>query len=281
MRDRPVSAATSAHTALSRSPAATRARMPSSCPSRSATGAVGTGDDDGDLAPHALGRPARELVERAAPDLLVGLGQLAAHRGRAVVPEGLRHRREGAVEPVRRLEEDHRPGFAGQAGEGAGPLPGLAREEALEAEAVDGQAGDGERHEDGGRARDAGHPDAGLDGGAHQPVAGIGHRRHPGVGDDEDALPQPEPLDEVGRARGLVVLVEGQDPSRGLDPQVGAQATSTRDAVHIALADLLPLIAVEILAECVKLLKECRKLRCDSQHRCPGGTLLLALPHLD
>ena len=98
----------------------------------------GAGDHQGDLAAHAVGGPGGQLAQRPAADLLVGLGQLPAHGGRAG-----RHR----TRPPRRSA--HRPagaatrrtpscGLAGQRGQRGPALPALARQEPLEAEPVHG-----------------------------------------------------------------------------------------------------------------------------------------------
>ena len=75
------------------------------------------GDHQRDLALHALGGPVGELGQRAPADLLVGLGQLAADRGGAVLPERGRGVDQRVGQPVRRLEEDHRAALVGQRGE--------------------------------------------------------------------------------------------------------------------------------------------------------------------
>ena len=85
-----------------------------------------------------------------------------------------------------------------------------AGREALEGEAITGQPRDGERGEHrGGTGRD-GHGHALIGGGDDEPVAGIGHRGHAGVGDDEDAASRARLSDELGRPVPLVVLVEGE-----------------------------------------------------------------------
>ena len=102
--------------------------------------------------------------------------------------------------------------------------PRLAGGEALEAEAVHGQPGDRERHQDRARAGHAGDPHARLDRGGDQPVARVGHGRHPGVGDDaRRASPGDQALEQVGGPGGLVVLVVADDRPAGADLQGGAQ----------------------------------------------------------
>ena len=52
--------------------------------------------------------------------------------------------------------------------------------------------------------------DAGLDAGAHEPVAGVGDERGAGVGDEGDAL-GPGPFGELGGEALLVMLVVGEE----------------------------------------------------------------------
>ena len=108
----------------------------------------GRADDDDDLAP---GRPAGgifggELVQGAAPHLLVELGQFARDR-RGARPKLERKVGERFGEAPRRLVEDER---AGHGGERVDPLAAgrrSGREESLEIEAVGRQAGDAKRGE--------------------------------------------------------------------------------------------------------------------------------------
>ena len=156
----PYAAATWATAGLSFMPPAVRARTSSTAVSRSivrggapATTRV-TSPRTSPLA------QADQLGQRAATDLLVGLGELPADRRRPVRPEGLDHRRQGLRGAVRRLEEHHGAGLGGQFVEPPGPLAGLARQETLEAEAVDRQAGDGQRGQHRRRSGHRGDPDA-------------------------------------------------------------------------------------------------------------------------
>ena len=217
-------AATSAHTSLSRSPAATRSWIVGHDVGDLGGRPPQTGDHDGDLAAGVLLGPGGQLGEGAAPNLLVGLGQLAADRRPAVGSERLGHRREHHRESVRRLEEHHGPAFLAQLREGPGPLPRLAREEALEAEPVDRHTGDGERHEHRARPGDTRHRHPDLDGGADQPVPRIRDGRHPRVGDEDDAVALEEPVHQLTGPRRLVVLVVAQRPAPQLDLEVRGQS---------------------------------------------------------
>ena len=111
----------------------------------------------------------------------MGLGQLPAQRRRALTAEGLGHGDQGVVDAPGRFQEDHGALLGGQGFQGAAPLPRPAGQEALEAEPVRGQPGQGQGRQDrrGARGDGDGHP--GLDGGPDESVAGIGDRRHTGV----------------------------------------------------------------------------------------------------
>ena len=182
-------------------------------------GRGGTLDDDRHLAADAgLGPARRARSSGAAAYLLVGLGQLAAHRAAAVGRRAPRPSRPGVAwvrcgdsknTRVRCVVGDRR--------EPSSPLPRLARQEALEAEPVDGQPGDRERGEHGRGAGHAGHGDVALDGRGDQPVAGVGDARHPGVGDQHDPVARDEGLEQRLGAEVLVALEVGDDPARDLD----------------------------------------------------------------
>lgn len=143
----------------------------------------------------------------------------SAHGRPAVGAEDLGHRREGVVEPVRGLEEDHGAALVGDLAQSAETFARLSRKEALEAETVDGQRGQGKSREHCGRAGDRGDLDVLLHGCGHEPVAGIGDGRHPGVRDQQDAGTAGQCLDEFGRTGRLIALEVGHDPPRGVDAE--------------------------------------------------------------
>ena len=105
--------------------------------------------------------PSRELRQRPPTDLLVRLGELPADRRRTFGAERRDHRRQGlrasgaaprrtpSCAARRPVPSSRRAAFAG-----------LARQEPLEAEAVDGQPGDGQRGEHRRRPGHRGDPDA-------------------------------------------------------------------------------------------------------------------------
>jgi len=140
------------------------------------------------IGPADLSRPRGQLGQRAALDLLVGLGELPAHHGRPVRAVrggqfGQRHR-----QPAAGLEEHLRPAVLGQLGEPPGPLARAARRETLEAEPVGGQPGDGQCGGHRRRARQRGHPQAGRGRRRDQPVPGIADSGGARVGDEQDVL---------------------------------------------------------------------------------------------
>ena len=223
---RPALLATSAIASLRVEPEASR----SATAARRVPGSVSSGrgsaralDDDGDLAAHAVGRPRDQLAQRSAAHLLVRLRQLAAHRGRAVLAQRLGHRRQRRLGAVRCLEEDHRALLRGQGGEPPPALARLARQEALEAEPVDRQPADGQRGQHGAGSGDGRDAYVVLDRGHDQPVARVGHARHPRVGHQHDPLAGQQRLEQRGRAGLLVALEVGHDPTGQRDPEVGAQ----------------------------------------------------------
>src|SRR5260370_1068092 len=106
-------------------PAAPGPRPPAPAPAGGGGGAAPPSPRhyDCDLAQRVRGRPRSQLGEGAAPDLLVRLGQLAAHDGGPPAAESLREPGQGLGEPAPRLEEDQRPRLAGQLREPAAPPP--------------------------------------------------------------------------------------------------------------------------------------------------------------
>ena len=108
---------------------------------------------------------------------------------------------------MRRLVEDQRGLLLGQRFQQVGALSRLGRQEAAEVERVGGQAGAGQRGERGRGTRHGLHRDAGIDGGAHQAVAGVGDQRHAGVGDQRDHGAADEAGSEFFGALRLVVVV--------------------------------------------------------------------------
>ena len=81
------------------------------------------------------------------------LGQFAADGGRGGRRRSVAQRAQHRLQPVRGLEEHHGAPLGGQVRQPRGALPGFARQETLEGEAVGGQAGQRQRREHGGRAR--------------------------------------------------------------------------------------------------------------------------------
>ena len=169
-------------------------------------------DHEHDLAARLRRRVARrELGRRAAHDLLVQLGQLAAHRDRAVAdrparaPQRCAPTRRGDSKATTRLRRRrHRR-----------QLARLARQEADEAPAVGGQRAGDERRER--RAR----PRQDLDRAARRrrrPARARSPGRSPsGIPASETSAttaPLAHPRDQLGRPRALVVLVVARRASR-------------------------------------------------------------------
>ena len=169
-------------------------------------------DDDDDLAPGRLARRVfgGKLVERAAPHLLMQLGQFARHRRRPGAKlEGEVGERLG--EPPRRLVENERAGDGGKRVDALPPrgLPG--GQESLESEAVGGQAGDAKGRERRRRSRRDRDGEALRDRLRHKPIAGIGNERRPGVGDQRQRLALGDALERPRTGLGGVVLVVGRE----------------------------------------------------------------------
>ena len=118
--------------------------------------------------------------------------------------------------------------------------PALARREALEAEPVGGQPGDGERGGHRGRAWHRGHPDPGRRRGGHQPVAGVADGGHPGVGDDEHvparaAARRPAPRRGAPRSRRSTTPA-ARSAARPAPSRAGATRRVSSAAITSALA---------------------------------------------
>ena len=98
----------------------------------------------------------------------------------------------------------------------ASSSPRLARQEPDERVPPAGEPAPDERRLDRRRARQHRQLQPGVERRAHEPGAGVGDARHPGVRDERDALARLEPRDELGDPRRLVVLVVREQPR--LDP---------------------------------------------------------------
>ena len=153
----------------------------------------------------------------------MGLGELAAHHGRAVLAVRGGEPGQRRREPAAGLEEDLGTAVPGQLGEAPGPLALAARREPLEAEPVGGQPGDGQRRRHRGRARQGGHPQPGRGRGGDEPVAGIADPRGARVGDEQDVPAGLELAEQFGGAARLDRVVVGDDPGLQLDVQARGQ----------------------------------------------------------
>jgi len=124
------------------------------------------------------------------------------------------------VKPPRRLEEHLGPGIGCQFREPGRALAAPARREALEAEPVRRQPGDGQRRGQGRRAGDGGDPDPGGDRRGDDPVARVADARHARVGDDQHVLARLQVLDQFSGTARLDHVVVGDHPAGDLDAQV-------------------------------------------------------------
>jgi hypothetical protein len=153
----------------------------------------------------------------------VGLGELAAHHRPPVlaVRGGELGQRDG--HPAAGLEVDLGAGVGGKLGEAAGPLALAPGREALEAEPVGRQPGDGKRGRHRGRPGQRRDPQAGLGRGGHQPVARVADGRGARVGDEQDVLARLQILEQARRAPRLDRVVVGDHPRLELDVQAGRE----------------------------------------------------------
>ena len=128
---------------------------------------------------------------------------------------------------MRRLEEDHGSRLGGELGDAGGPLPRLAWEEALEAEAIGRQPGECQGGEHRARPGDRGDVHTSGDRLGDDPIARVAHRRHPRIGDDHDGGSRSGTLDEL-RGTHLLIGIEVRDDGTGdLDAQTRCEATQS------------------------------------------------------
>jgi len=153
----------------------------------------------------------------------MGLGQLAAHDGPAVLAVGGRKLGQRARKPAAGLEVDLGAAVAGQFGEAPVPLALAPGRKPLEAEPVGGQPGDGQRGRHRGRARQRRHPEARRGRGGHQPVTGIADSRGARVGDEQDVLACLQVGEQAGRAARLDRVVVGDHARLELDVEAGRE----------------------------------------------------------
>ena len=170
----------------------------------------GTADHERDLALHALGGPRR----RARPAAPGGSPRRSWSAPRQTAAVAVLPERGGRVDqrvgqPVRRLEEDHRPRARRPARPGATRRsPALRGRKPSKQNRSTGSpdtasavvTADGPGHR--------GDRDAGLDRRPHERVAGVGHRRHAGVGEQQHR-------GAVGAARRAARAAAPAPPTRG------------------------------------------------------------------
>jgi len=174
-------------------------------------------------------------TERAAPDLLVDLGELARDGDGPVTA----HRQEVAQcggQPGRRLQDDGGALLGGECGEPGAPRRALARQEPLHAEPRRRQAAGDEGGEDRRRPRHHHDLEAPVGGGGHQALARVRDPRQTGIGHDSHQAPGRQPLEHLGDAGDLVVLVDRHEPgpttdADGREERAGATGVLAADDV--------------------------------------------------
>ena len=171
---------------------------------------VGAGDHDNIFALELglVGHQGVQLRQGAALDLFEQLGQVVGQRCPAVAVHGQGVLQEGC-QAKRALVEDERVRRVQVDFEKAPPLAGLARGKAAEGKAVQRQAGEHDRHDEPGRPGDHRHLFAGVDGPAHERVAGVGDAGRAGVGDERDALAFTQEAEDALPGLVFVVFVKG------------------------------------------------------------------------
>ena len=201
-------AATAAAASLTDSVASASMMSRSSASSEIGARASAGADDDDDLAPRRL--PSRvlggELIKRAAPDLLMQLGQFARHR-RSPRPKLERKVGERVGEAPGRFIKDERAGRGRERVDAFPPRRPLGRKESLEIKPVGRQAGDAKGGERGGRARRGGDREAKGYRLGDKLIAGIGDQRSSGVGNERQGLTFGDAPNRARPSLGGIVLV--------------------------------------------------------------------------
>ena len=164
--------------------------------------------------------PREQLLQRAAVDGLVRLGELARHHRRAPGAELRRHIGERLHDAVRRFEEHQRARLRREGSQRRTPLALARGQEALEAEALGRQPRDRERAGDRRRPGNRVHLEARARGALHQLQSRIGQERGARIADQRDGFTGREPGEELRGALRLVVLVQRH---QGLGDADGAE----------------------------------------------------------
>lgn len=161
----------------------------------------------GDLPPDLnVFQAAQHLANPPAQDLLVNLGQLPC-QGDPPVAQDFQEILERLNQPVGGFEENQCSGEASQRLQDGPPLAALPREEPCEGVPVGWKARDNQRSGDRARPRDRNNRNTFGDGPLDEHAAGVGDRRHPGVGEEGDGLPCAETGEEPFCALPLVVCM--------------------------------------------------------------------------
>ena len=132
------------------------------------------------------------------------------HSGPILLRVPARRAVQRGAQPAGCLEEHRRARFPCQARQALRSIARLPREKAFEGEAIGRETRHRERCQDGAGAGDDFDVHTGPDTRSHQPFAGVGDRRHPGVGHVGHPPSLPDLIDDPRRHLRLVVLVNGQ-----------------------------------------------------------------------
>ena len=149
--------------------------------------AAGPAHDDHDLAARRdrpVAREVGELAERPPHHGLVQLGQLPAHRSRAIRAAGLREVPQRGRGPARRLEQDAAALVGADPGQSLASLAPAAGQEPLERPARPREPRRGHGGQHGRRPGHRHHASTARGPGGDEPLARIGHHGRAGVRDE-------------------------------------------------------------------------------------------------
>jgi hypothetical protein len=158
-----------------------------------------------DLTTSAIGEVRRNLGRRATLDLLMEFREFATNRNTPIAAKSGNEIHERGRQPIRRLEEHHRPRLTSKRGEVGNPP--LSRKETLKSKPIGGKATECKSSKNRTRSRKNGHNNASHGRSRNQRKTGIADCGHPGIGENKHILLSGE-LDDFACARILVVFVK-------------------------------------------------------------------------
>ncbi len=141
-----------------------------------------------------------------AKEFLVDFGDFPCQSDGPVTEE-VGHIVQGFKDAVRALVGDDRSRFLPHGSESIAPRAGFGGKESDKAKAAGGEAGCGERCQNGGRSRQRNDRKPVFNGGAHDAVSGVGDQGRAGVAHQSHGLAALQSLNQLDRAGGFVVLV--------------------------------------------------------------------------